>query len=246
MILFFSSKVLSQQEKITRLDSLITFYPLSKEHKAIYLGDYGKWLYHKKEYNKAIAMAQKDLAYTQNHFSKDSCLILEKYYLLSYYLYKTQREREVISLLQNAELNLNSHCKYYVKCLTTLAKCYQNLGNYYKTMTYYQYALNVLEPTAKSKEKIKYAINISQAYNELGGKSNIEKGRHYLLFADSLSQKTAFNYTTAYLINTALGRSYNFKETLDTKKGTFYFNKSLQLAIKAQDSAKIFSVLNRK
>ena len=172
----FSSKLLSKQEKIKSLDSLINSNSLSKKNKLLYLNKYSRWLYNKKEYSKAINIARKDLNYSRKHFKDSSCLIQEKHYLLSYYLYRSKKPKEAIVLLKNAEIDLNSTCKYSVKCLSTLAICYRVLGEYYKTIEYYQLVLAALKPNTNYKRKINSYINISQAYTSLGGKKNIEKG----------------------------------------------------------------------
>ncbi|PHS03275.1 MAG: hypothetical protein COA88_15930 [Kordia sp.] len=242
----FSSKTTTKQEKILAVDFLLSQPNLSKEHKTFNFTNYGKWLYKNKEYTKAISIAQKDLKFSKKHFKDSICFIKEKYFLLGYYLYKNNDCKYAIEILKEPVVSLHNNCKYAIKIYSTLAKCYKKLGDYHKTIAYHQYVLNALKQTKNHKSKVSNAINISQAYTALGGKENIEKGRSFLIYADSLSKKNNLKYSTLLIIVTALGESYNFDETLDIKKGSFYFDKALELALKKKDSLKISSTLSKK
>jgi len=236
---------LNVQEKIRLADSLISKHNFSVKNRLLGYKKYRRWLYKNKKVNKTIAVLKEEIFFTKKNVKDSICYIQSKYSTLAYYLFKANKFSQVISSIKDSKITFNNDCKSTVNICVFLAKCHRKLGEYSKAISYYNYVIKS-GVNVTPKKMVSYYINISQSYILLGGYDNIKQGRSYLLRADSILSLKTINYKINLAVYSALGESYNFKETLNLEKGLYYFNKGVDLAKKNNDSLSINTFLYRK
>jgi len=227
------------------IDSLLKTYEGNQKSSIHNLTKYSIWLNKIKKYEKASEVGKKNLELTQKHLPNDSCDIQRKRYYLGYFYFKNKDFNKAIDVFQ-AIISKNSSCKYIAFSYNLIAKACRRIGDYQRAITYFEYTLE----SAKNKKDIENLVSIqnsfSQAYCELGGKSNIIKGRSYLRESDSLAQFHEISYKTKLDIYLGLFITYNFDETFDVQKGNYYLNKALHLATERKDSLTIAHIAEKR
>lgn len=243
---------LATENKIKLIDSLLNQdYENFTFHRNEILS-YSYWLTEHKEYIKAIELTQKAINISKDNLVANTCFIQELNYKVAYLFYKKKDYKVAIKILQSSLLKKNN-CEYTYKMNILAGICYRRLGDYHKALGFIKKTITIIEADTLNrnilenhKNFLKSAVNLSQIYNKIGGKDNIEKGREYLLKADSLVENHPLSYKAKCILNERLFDTYNLIETLDIKKGLYYLDKNLALAKKKKDSLTIFKVFMDK
>ncbi|NQY27910.1 MAG: CHAT domain-containing protein [Flavobacteriaceae bacterium] len=242
----------SKQQKIRVVDSLLSIdnTNLNTYRKDLFI--YTDWLVKNNRDKHAINLIKKTLSRFDKHLEENTCFIKQIKYRLALYHYNNKGYKKAIQILITCFLTGNE-CEENYQINILMAVCYRRINDYYNSVNYSKRALTYLKNSdpklivdINKKKYINGAINISQAYNQLEGRLNIEAGRQYLLRADSLAKKMNLSYKRAFKLNTSLFTTYNIEETLDIEKGLYYLNKALILAKEKKDSLKVCSVLTKK
>jgi len=232
-------------KKEVLIDSLLKTYEGNQKSSIGDLTKYSIWLNKIKKHEKASEIGEKDLELTQKYLPNDSCNIQRKRYYLGFFYFKNKSYKNSIDVLQ-AIISKNSSCKYIPFAYDLIARACRGIGDYQRAIIYFEYILEA----AKKKNDVESLVSIqnsfSQAYCELGGRTNIIKGRAHLKVSDSLAQFHDISYVAELDIYLGLFASYNFDETFDVSKGNYYLDKALTLARERKDSLTIARIMGKR
>jgi len=234
------------EEKINTIDSIATLYHNKNKRElldALY-EEYSTWLYKHKKYDRTIKVLTASLKNQNNLPVIDTLLWQHRLYFLGISYRRVKQYRKSIEIFQHPVIGYRSNSKT-AKSYSELGRCYKTIGDYYKAITYYQLGASLLSQQGNNKFLLINYINTTRAFLELKTAAGYQQSIHYFLKADSLSNKISANDSYNYYIKKGLGKSYSQRETLNIPKATSYYKEALNIAIKINDSSRIFNVYNQ-
>jgi len=213
---------------------------------------YSNWLSNNKKATKAIALLEKEVISIDRKSEGNLLPIQALIYKLGELYGMSGSYQKAIRTFKNIILQ-GPHAELHYKVYTGMAICFLYTNDYYKAISYFKQAItrpknknHPIDEHTQKVEIVKNAINISKAYNKLGGVDHIEEGRKYLFTAEAISKSIPYSYKRRFGLNMALFSTYNFDETLNIDKGLFYLNKALLLAKKERDSFGMYTAILKK
>ncbi|MEW7288972.1 CHAT domain-containing protein [Aquimarina sp. 2304DJ70-9] len=227
------------ENKTKQIDSIIDLHSVDNDsilerltHK------YAIWLYRNKEIDKAINLAKYSLTIKKKYFAKDTTLVQLGLNNLAFFYYKKKKYVKSIGYYQEL-LALHSKNNAAAEAYSELGRCYKALGDYYKSVTYFELAHSLLLEHSNFKQIIINAGNASECYAKLGNKNLYNRGIKNLMIADSLSEVIQSRNYRRYNIKIAIGNLYNQDKILNVEKARYYYDQALDIAKTSQDSLKI-------
>ncbi|WP_299714430.1 CHAT domain-containing protein [uncultured Tenacibaculum sp.] len=218
------------------VDSIINNHNYGGLHKkAISLSHFGIFFNLKGRLNSAITYSKKSL----NIFRKNNLKSKEYHnalYLLGvFYLYNNEIDT-AIKYLKKAS-NLNIYPKKKGQALCQLGNCYQDLGNFKKSIDFYEKGIDLLKNYGKRNSIITNCINLASSCNFIKDQKKIKKGIKYLNYADSLYEKNKNNLRKDLkhnLIN-SLANLFGRLGNENTDKSLKYYQKNIKSLRKTKD-----------
>ena len=231
---------LPDTEKSKIIDSIITSNRAQKTDSTLerITHKYAIWLYGKKQIDKAISTAKYSLEIKKKYYSSDTTLLQLGLNNLAFFHYKDKKIPESIQYYEDL-LQINSTNEAAAAAYSQLGRCYKAIGDYYKSIAYFELAQSLFKKENNSKKLISNAINANESYIKLDNEKSYVKGFQNLLLADSLSNKINSRLSTRYNIKLSLANLYNQGKTLNPDMAIHYYNEALHIAEEIKDSNKI-------
>ncbi len=233
------------EEKIKTVDSIVALYDIQNKHTLLnsLYNVYSTWLYEHKNYTSAIEILRASIENQRNLPITDTLLWQHRLYYLGLSYRKTGQYDNSIAVFQHPIIRYGNTPKT-ARSYSELGRNYRAIGDYYKAINYYQLGALLLAKHGNNKSLSTNYFNTSLAFILLKTPEGHQKSLHYLLKADSLSNRISTKNSLSYNIKIGLGNSYNQFKNLDIPKAYSYYKEALDIAIKLNNSFKIFKVYN--
>ncbi len=242
------SPKLSTSEKIKKVDSLLTIY--KKESDRIGLAssllDYGAFYYREfKDYPKAIDLTVQSLSLAKELEPLDIRLLWKCYFNLATYNEKSQKYSKAIHFFKKAFETIPED-KKSAESLSRIATSYMKLGDLYRAHQFHERAEARLLEIGFAHAYIIDRINASDVYRKLGQKNltikNVLGLKNCLRLNDSLKNKID---DSSYSLYRSLAHLLHGERDLDSLGNALdYYQKTLDIALKRNDTASISSIAN--
>ncbi|GEQ86195.1 hypothetical protein ULMS_17030 [Patiriisocius marinistellae] len=125
-----------------------------------------------------------------------------------------------------------------------IGKIYTVLGDYYRSVLYYEKGLDDLAILNDRKNLITHYLNVATVYEEIGTKESLDEMLFSLLKVDSLSKIVQIKERDQYILNNQLGDYYNNDLTFNYKISKKHYKKTIALAQKEKSTEVLGAAYN--
>ena len=190
--------------------------------------------YYDQNYTKALLYGDLNLKSIHNAPQLDTLAYRRSLCNLGLFNYDNHSP-EISENYYNQVLKGNINDTYQGRAAFWLGIIYQDYGDYYRALDYYEMAKNTYQQCLDQKGEINTAIKIAELYLDIEGESNIEKGKKLLL--QILESKNIYSIQEIQLqnIHQVLAGLYNQEINGNPLKSEFHYLKALEIADKRND-----------
>ncbi|WP_299837496.1 CHAT domain-containing protein [uncultured Tenacibaculum sp.] len=224
-----------------KVDSILNNHNfIDPEKEALITSYFGRFFHREKKNDLAIKYLERSIyLYKKNNIKNklfhNNIYLLGKFYLLN------NQTNDAIKYLKKGT-TLDYYPKKVGQSYCELGNCYFSLGNFKKSIDFYEQGINILKKYGKKSSIIVQCINLSQPCNFIKNKSKIKTGINYLLYADSLlnSPPKIKRLSLQNNIDTNLGVLYSREELSNIKNAKHFYLKAIKNAKKNNSSFFIY------
>ncbi len=239
-LLFIINSLQSQNNTLNKkelktIDSLynITFDKKEFIKAAKLAHDYSIKAYKKKDYFLAIEYAIKEIKAFEDGKIINSDYINAVYNLARFSYLNKDNESAIKFYIKSSSLGDK---KLRAKSYCSLARVYDDLGDYYKSISYYEKGIKEYEINNMYSKSFLHYSNLARVYDKIKTKRGIERKLVLLQRLDSLSNYYSFSDGRRYILNNHFANSYGNPLKYDFKKALYYYKKNLAIGKKYNDS----------
>mgnify|MGYP005991044501 FL=1 len=126
------------------------------------------------------------------------------------------------------------------RSLCSLARIYSDLGDYYKSIIYYDKGIKIYESNNLFSKSIIYYSNYAKVYDNIKTEKGLRSKIKLLKRLDSLSEYYPLSTKRRYILNNHFANSYGNSLNFQFTKALEYYKKNLDIA-KQVNSSRIFA-----
>ena len=218
-----------------QLDSILNAYKTNNklDSFAILAHDASVEYYKKRDFDKAIIYAKKEVNLGQNVL--DTLTYKKSIYQLGYFYYLNKNYSQSIKNLKKVIDSFDIDITTY-KSYCQIARNYNKLGDFYQAINYYKKGLSK-KTILKTSTLIDYYNDLAIIYYNIGTENSLKEQFKLLKKMDTLISITNPNYNRIQRLDNAYANYYNSNITFNYNKSKLYYLKILSNATKHKDSS---------
>ncbi len=213
--------------KKKKIDSLLSVTPKKNIKDLTFV--ISIYFYQNQNYTEALFYGDLNLKSIRNQKSIDSLSYRRSLCNLGLFHYQN-KSFDLSENYYKSVLHQNRVDKYQGRAAYRLGVIYQENGDYYTALNYYELAKKLYSASSYPKGEIETSIKLAEVYESINGKKNLEKGRKILL--DILNSKRITPIHPSYLqdIHLILGNLYDQEFFGDKNKSEEHYLNALEIA----------------
>lgn len=217
----------SLSAKKEKIDSLLSVTPKKEIKELTYA--ISVYFYQNQNYTEALFYGDLNLKSIRNEKNLDSLSYRRGLCNLGLFHY-LNKSFDLSENYYKSVLHQNRVDKYQGRAAYRLGVIYEENGDYYTALNYYEMAKNLYFASSYPEGEIESSIKLAEIHESINGKKNLEKGRKILL--DILNSKRITPVHPSYLQNThlILGNLYDKDFFGDKNKSEEHYLKALEIA----------------
>lgn len=175
-------------------------------------------------------------------YVRDSMLVRALYNVGRFYTDNTELENAVEIFEKIIEINCTP--SRTAQAYTEIARCRNNLGDFFNAVDYYQKGIDLLEAQKEYVLMANHSINIATAYRNINTPESLAKGQQALETADSLNKIYPLDAQNYRAMINDLANQYISESTYDFEKARRYYALSLEKGFINNDTLTVAMALN--
>lgn len=240
----FDSVYSQLNEKATRhLEKLVAsqLAQYGKEEAAKMSHDFSVGYYFAGNYAVALRFGLKEIALLEVGDSSSNAYN-KAIYQVGFLNEKSGDYKKAISYYEKV-IDLNIDQEYIARSYCRIGSCYDDLGDLYKALDYYNEGILRLEEQKSYGNLARNYNNLAILHNKIGTQKSLTLQLKTLRKAESLQQYITLSPSRLAVTHNLLGDYYNNKPTFNFDSARFHYNIALKNASQIQNSSRLHATL---